>query len=391
MKPGTPWSVKGSEPEARATDKRAVREVDVALGEWLESTIADRSEGGGAAQAGTSLLQERFPGSMPRSRQRARAEPPPVRSATAPAQRPDSALTLQLINRKLADLAGLAVRIEENECKTVDALDTVNSRLSALSQQISGLTRPQSHDRPPEASGYRALESAIRNVAEHVELNEKRTRESLRSMQERLSESADRGRSASRGEDIHRAAPLLAGFDSRLTDVLNRIEHVESQLAERIKNVRAAAQQMANQAQSAAVIAARGELREFEGRLLAACYLALQTFTRPQQATDQAGRVPAASAPAASLATHGWSNPSAQPPRVSRSGPRSAAPAFDLARAVPEARALLARLGFGVTGAGERMDSRLANAIRLFELRSGLKVTGDLTPALLEKLRQLIA
>lgn len=308
-----------------------------------------------------------------------------------PELRPDSALTLQLIERKLADLAVLAVRVEENESKTVDALGTVNSRLSLLSQQIMGLTRPLANDRPPDTPAYRPHERAVRNSVERVEVNEKPAHEPLKSIKEKPSGVADRGRSASLGEDMHRAAPLLAGVDRRLTDMLKRIEHVESLLAEQIKTLRVAAQQMANQAQSAAVNAARGELRELEGRLLATSFFAIQKLTSPQQAADQTGHLPGASATLASLAGSRWSDASAQPPRASRSGPPVATSDFDLAKAVPEARALLARLGLSVAGTGDCMDGRLANAIRLFELRSGLKVTGDLTPDLLVKLRQQIA
>lgn len=391
MKPGTPLSVKGPEPQDRAAAILAPRPVDLTLGEWLQSTVVDQSESAVTPQVGTAVLQDRFPTSVPRLRQRARAESPPVRTTMTPELRPDSALTLQLIERKLADLAVLAVRVEENESKTVDALGTVNSRLSLLSQQIMGLTRPLANDRPPDTPAYRPHERAVRNSVERVEVNEKPAHEPLKSIKEKPSGVADRGRSASLGEDMHRAAPLLAGVDRRLTDMLKRIEHVESLLAEQIKTLRVAAQQMANQAQSAAVNAARGELRELEGRLLATSFFAIQKLTSPQQAADQTGHLPGASATLASLAGSRWSDASAQPPRASRSGPPVATSDFDLAKAVPEARALLARLGLSVAGTGDCMDGRLANAIRLFELRSGLKVTGDLTPDLLVKLRQQIA
>ncbi|MFM8745226.1 MAG: peptidoglycan-binding domain-containing protein [Aestuariivirga sp.] len=91
--------------------------------------------------------------------------------------------------------------------------------------------------------------------------------------------------------------------------------------------------------------------------LLAASCFAVQTLNRPQPAIDQSS----------SLA--------AEPP-------------FDLTAAIPEARTLLARQGFRVTGHGSAAEVRLANAIRMFELRSGMKVTGELTPELLQRLRE---
>lgn len=295
MKPGNPWSVKGIEPEARAAAKSAARRAGVTLGEWLNSVILDQSESIGVPQAPTSFAQDSSVTASPQARDMATAEPPPPRRRSAPAEpRGDNTLTLQLIAQQLADLAArereeperrvaepspalaeLASRIGDNERKTVEALSAVNSRLSLLSQQITGLARPQ------EPQGHSALESAIRNVIEHIEVSEKRTRDSLRSMQERLGGMAERGGLAPASEDILRAVPGLAGLDKRLADMLARIQHFEGLLTERVESVRAAAQQMASQAQAAAVTAARGDLRELETRLLAAFQEAAQTAGPP--------------------------------------------------------------------------------------------------------------
>jgi peptidoglycan hydrolase-like protein with peptidoglycan-binding domain len=59
---------------------------------------------------------------------------------------------------------------------------------------------------------------------------------------------------------------------------------------------------------------------------------------------------------------------------------------------IEEAHGLLAGLGLRVGIAGDgRIDARTANAIRMFQLRAGLKVTGHLTPELLERLRNRVA
>ncbi|MFN4143831.1 peptidoglycan-binding domain-containing protein, partial [Aestuariivirga sp.] len=52
-----------------------------------------------------------------------------------------------------------------------------------------------------------------------------------------------------------------------------------------------------------------------------------------------------------------------------------------------EAQKLLTRLGFNVGTVDGQMSRRTANAIKLFQLQSGLKVTGELTPELLAALR----
>ena len=61
-----------------------------------------------------------------------------------------------------------------------------------LSRQISTLGRPGGLERPEDVPGYPALESAIRSVVEHIEVSEKRTRDSLRSMQDRIAEVSER-------------------------------------------------------------------------------------------------------------------------------------------------------------------------------------------------------
>ncbi len=56
--------------------------------------------------------------------------------------------------------------------------------------------------------------------------------------------------------------------------------------------------------------------------------------------------------------------------------------------AVAEAQALLNKLGYNVGANDGRMGSRTANAIRLFQLQTGLKVTGEVTPELLDAMRE---
>ncbi|MCA3561969.1 MAG: SEL1-like repeat protein [Aestuariivirga sp.] len=207
-------------------------------------------------------------------------------------RRDDSAVRLQDIAQQLADLAHrerqtapapapernrsaereeferIVERVDENERQTVEALTAVNERLTLLSRQITQIGRPAGLERPEDVPGYPALESAIRSVVEHIEVSEKRTRDSLRSMQDRLAAVAEQ-RGAPSGEDVLRAAPVLSGLDSRLADMVNRIQRAEGLMTERIESMRSTAQQMANQAQASAVTALRGELREVETRVLA--------------------------------------------------------------------------------------------------------------------------
>ncbi len=294
MKPGIPWSVKGIEPEAREAAKLAARRAGLTLGEWLNSVIFDQSAHNVVATQSDSHAWENFVSSAPPP-EPPRPEPVPRPRSARPAvaeRRDDSALRLQDIAQQLAELAKrehvsapppapqpsarereeferIIERIDDTERQTVEALTAVNDRLTRLAQQVGQAARPRPFERPEDVPGYSALEQAIRNVVEHIEVSEKRTRDSLRAMQDRLADAAERGSAPPSGDDILRAAPVLSGLDSRLADMLNRMQRSEGLLTERIDGVKATAQQMANQAQSSAVTAARGELREVETRVLA--------------------------------------------------------------------------------------------------------------------------
>ena len=57
------------------------------------------------------------------------------------------------------------------------------------------------------------------------------------------------------------------------------------------------------------------------------------------------------------------------------------------AHSIVEAQQLLNKLGFEAGEANGTLGSRTRNSIRLFELQSGMRVTGEVTPELLAKLR----
>lgn len=307
MKPGIPWSVKGIEPEVREAAKHAARRAGMTLGEWLNGVILDQNEHMlGASQVETANLRENFLSSPhdtpPLNRD---AAPRSERPRAALQERPqgqerkdDNALRLHEIAQQLAELAqkerqSAAVRsydaapredeqqqaiarildrIDDNERQTVEALTAVNDRLSFLSHQVTGLGRAPLAERPEDVPGYSALESAIRNVVEHIETSERRNRDQFAMLQERLAGVAERAMTPPplNGEELMRALPALSGLEARLAEILNRIQRSEGSLAERLEHVRTAAEHAANQAQSATLTAARGEMRDLESRLMSA-------------------------------------------------------------------------------------------------------------------------
>ena len=61
--------------------------------------------------------------------------------------------------------------------------------------EIARQPRDGGHDvkapqHPDDVPGYRALEGALRNIIEHIEVSETRTRDAIRSLQEQLTHQA---------------------------------------------------------------------------------------------------------------------------------------------------------------------------------------------------------
>ncbi|MBI2717153.1 MAG: SEL1-like repeat protein [Rhizobiales bacterium] len=179
-------------------------------------------------------------------------------------------------------LERIVSRIDGNERQTVEAFTAVNDRLSVLGGQIAQAARAKPIERPEDVPGFPALETAIRNVVDHIELSERRHRETLRSLQERLAEMSERAAGAD-SDQLVRSAPAFASLEQRISDLARRVERSEAQaqdgllellrdeigqLADRIEEVRAASEGLAARAQSTAVSTTQGEIRDIEKRIL---------------------------------------------------------------------------------------------------------------------------
>ena len=337
MRPGVPWSVKGIDPEVRAAAKSAARRAGMTLGEWLNGVILDQN----GNNVDSVLAREGHPEVSFLSASPHDTDPPSIGGVLrddpprrpAAARRDDSALTLQDIARQLADLAQkerqsaparpiepergrsaedeeafarLLERIDDNERQTVEALTAVNERLSIMGQQVAMQPRAEAFARPEDVPGYSALESAIRNVVEHIEVSERRTRDSLKAMQDRLSELAEQAARRPGEEDHQRTAPVIAQLEARVAELSNRLQRTESslqsglpeqlrrelgQIAERIESVKSSADHVVKQAQSAAAGAARSELREIETRVLASLREAQAAASATAAATPEIGQL----------------------------------------------------------------------------------------------------
>jgi localization factor PodJL len=284
MKPGIPWSVKGIGAEAREAAKVAARRSGMTLGEWLNSVILDTSDEPPAYEA----------------RQPYRPQAPPRRE-DAPIRLEDLAQQLARLTQREQDsaprayeqpparppaidddtLQRIAQRIETGERQAIEAFSAVNERLAALGSKISEGARARYPERPEDVPGYQALEGALRNVVDHIETSEKRTRDALKGLQDRLGGMAQRASSAD-SERVLQQAPAISRLESRLSELASRLERTETTthqdlperinaqvdaLAARIEEVRAANEDSFQRVESAAAISAQQELRDIEVRI----------------------------------------------------------------------------------------------------------------------------
>ncbi len=303
MKPGIPWSVKGIEPTARELAKDAARRSGQTLGEWLNSVISEKAEGG---------EQEPMSTGAPRT----------ARSRDYSADNFERATSkLEIIAEQLAKLTqrdrespgGYGVyqpdartesgehitrilsRIETNERQSVDAFSAVNERLGTLGRQFAQAAKAATTFKPEEHPSFQALDKAVRNIVEHLEASEKRTRENFKLMQERVADMAGRAQAAP-NDAVLRQAPAFTQLERRLADLSQRVEVSEQapppqqtsellrnelrELAKRIDTVRETAESLASRAQTQAVQTSQQELRAIEQRILGLLSETQQTFAK---------------------------------------------------------------------------------------------------------------
>jgi localization factor PodJL len=283
MKPGIPWSVKGIEPDLREAAKEAARRSGMTLGEWLNAAIVEQAESEPESQhrtppATTPKATRSRISTHPIDRAATRLEDIAEQLARIAQREGDTTVARHMPQEDNSVLARVLGRIESNERQTVEAFSAVNDRLSVLGRQFAKIQTAQKTD---DSGNYQTLEKAVRNIVEHLEVSEKRTRESLKALQDRMTDMSQRASGAGY-ENILQQAPAFNQLESRLSELAKRVETVHQPvtqvpnnlrdeldgLAARIEDVRSAAEALAGKAQTQAVQQAQQELRSIEGRIL---------------------------------------------------------------------------------------------------------------------------
>lgn len=298
MKPGIPWSVKGVEPELREIAKTAARRSGMTLGEWLNSAINE--------QADTVTTPGEAPAAEIRSPRSSLISTHPIERAATKLE--DIAAQLSRLASRESEgsyrhpaptvdeqmaMAKVLARVESNEKQTVEAFSAVNERLATISRQITR-GQPNAPSKVEEAPGFQAMEKAVRNIVEHLEVSDRRTRDNMKALQDRMSDMATRVTS-SNSEQILRQAPAFNQLENRLSDLARRMEQTPQapqpaqltddlraeldHLAGRIDTVRESSEALAARAQTAAVQTAQAELHTIEGRIVALLNEAKQSIS----------------------------------------------------------------------------------------------------------------
>ena len=285
MKPGIPWSVKGVEPELREIAKSAARRSGMTLGEWLNSAINEQADGPVDAPEAVTPSDKVIRGRIsthPIERAATRLEDIAEQlSRLAMRETETSPRYVSPQPEENGAFAKILSRVESNERQTVEAFSAVNERLALLGRQFTKTQAP-APIKPEEAPGFQALEKAVRNIVEHLEVSEKRTRDNLKSLQDRIGDMTTRA-STTNNEQVLRQAPAFSQLENRLSELARRVEQTQSQpapslpdllrqeldgLASRIDIVRDSAETLAQKAQTQAVQTAQAELHTIEERIL---------------------------------------------------------------------------------------------------------------------------
>ncbi|MFZ5672026.1 MAG: peptidoglycan-binding protein [Pseudomonadota bacterium] len=291
MKPGIPWSVKGIDSEAREAAKHAARRSGMTLGEWLNTVIREQADDGEPQQ----------PQRQPRSRNAMQDIQDKLDHLSDQLTRmvhreQDTAAGRYYERARPAQdnsLADILARVEASERQTAESFAQVGERLESLGDKLAKDAGrfPQN---PEDVPGYRSLETAVRNIVDHIEISERKTRETLKAVQERLHEVAYAATAPIDSDRLLADAPVITRLESRLADLTSRVTgHQEvmeedlrklvqgefGKLTQRLDSVKQASEAAAQRAQNQAVQQVQKEQRDFEDRML--------DFLKQQQADNQ--------------------------------------------------------------------------------------------------------
>jgi localization factor PodJL len=276
MKPGIPWSVKGIDSEAREAAKHAARRSGMTLGEWLNTVIRDQAD---------DIAPQKPVARNPAFDIQSKLDHLSEQLTRMAHQGQDTTAGRYYERSRPAaqdhSLSDILARVEAHERQAAENFAHFGERLETLGDKLAkGADRfPQN---PEDVPGYRSLETALRNIVDHIEVSERKTRDTLKAVHERLNDIAYAATAPIDSDRLLVDAPVITRLENRIADLASRVTgHEEAaqedlrklvhsefgKLAQRIDSVKQASEASAQRAQSQAVQLAQKDLRDFEGRI----------------------------------------------------------------------------------------------------------------------------
>ncbi|MGI9462609.1 MAG: hypothetical protein ACR2OM_01630, partial [Aestuariivirgaceae bacterium] len=199
-------------------------------------------------------------------------------------QNQDTAVSSFIQSSTGADAGSLEAmidRIEATERRSDAALDEVNQRLQVMADQLSDPAIAGMPTRPEDVPGFAALDTALRNIVDHIGISEQRTAETLNAVQERMADIAARATSAEEN-GIESNAPAIVSLELRVNELAKKLDQGQGeentggkayvdasidQLSQRIDAVHHSSEAFAEQAQAVAARSAQEQGQQIEDRL----------------------------------------------------------------------------------------------------------------------------
>lgn len=238
MKPGIPWSIKGIESETREAAKAAARRSGMTLGQWLNGMIQETAEPPQLVteprksnKSRKSAKKERS-GKGKKGKKHARSDVDNRLSDLA-----DQLSRMAETNQATAvsrfvdyddyeqveeTLTALVERMERSDHANRESFTSINDRLDGFDDKLASVVGQDDADEI-ENEEYRALEKALRNIVEHIETSERKNRDVLDDMQNRISSMAKQAEETPVSQ-VQQNAPALAALEARISELGDKFD-----------------------------------------------------------------------------------------------------------------------------------------------------------------------
>lgn len=234
MNPERPWSIESISPELRDAAEDAARRSGVSLDEWISSALRQSDAGAAtvrtredadsrryrATEAGDNSVRSRIDELSAQLNELARRQAEPAIPRVVQPK-----IDLDPVSEAVR---GLVDRVERSERQSARVLEEFGRRLDQISEPRDH--RDDRHGPARSGSGdsglYHASEQAMRDLVEQIERSERRTNETVRTIEERMNE-LGRRLTSDPGDRVRQESAVLNALEGRISDLSRRLEQAE--------------------------------------------------------------------------------------------------------------------------------------------------------------------